>query len=59
MPNMKDDKQKPADLEPKEPPTEPAKKKDDAAAQAKSSYVFKIVPANPKNALDFEDVADK
>jgi len=24
-----------------------------------SDYVFKIAPADPKNAFDFEDVADK
>ena len=24
-----------------------------------STYEFKILPANPKNAFDFEDVADK
>ena len=31
-------------------PEEPEKKLD---------YVFKIVPADPKNSFDFEDVADK
>lgn len=25
----------------------------------KPGYVFKIAPADPKNAFDFEDVADK
>lgn len=35
-----------------------AEKKDEAAAP-KKPYVFKIVPADPKNAFDFEDVADK
>jgi hypothetical protein len=29
------------------------------AAAPKPKYVFKIVPADPKNAFDFEDVADK
>ena len=33
-----------------EPPAEPPPKK---------PYVFKILPADPKNSLDFEDVADK
>jgi len=34
----------------------------DAAAEGKGSglkYEFKISPADPKNSLDFEDVADK
>ena len=35
---------------PGEPPPEPPPKK---------PYVFKILPADPKNSLDFEDVADK
>jgi hypothetical protein len=40
------------------PPSEaPAKP---APAEAKQpNFVFKILPANPKNAFDFEDVADK
>ena len=33
-------------------PTDPKKKPG-------SDYVFKIAPADPKNAFDFEDVADK
>jgi hypothetical protein len=53
---MKDEKK------PAEP--EPAKTKVDAEAKPdgapkKPPYVFKIVPADPKNAFDFEDVADK
>lgn len=28
-------------------------------ASEKKPFVFKIVPADPKNAFDFEDVADK
>ncbi len=28
-------------------------------AAPKPKYVFKIVPADPKNTLDFEDTADK
>ncbi len=27
--------------------------------QGKLDYVFKIVPVDPKNSFDFEDVADK
>jgi len=29
------------------------------APQAETKYVFKILPIDPKNAFDFEDVADK
>jgi hypothetical protein len=36
----------------KEPPLKEEPKK-------KLDYVFKIVPADPKNSFDFEDVADK
>ncbi len=52
---MKDDK-KPAEAEPAKAPA--PEKKDEPAAK-KPGYVFKIVPADPKNAFDFEDVADK
>lgn len=43
----------PGNASDKQPPLkeEPKKKKID--------YVFKIVPADPKNSFDFEDVADK
>jgi hypothetical protein len=44
-------------------PEAPAKaqKTPEAKSEApkKPPYVFKIVPADPKNAFDFEDVADK
>lgn len=40
----------------KESRTEPAP---DAAQPDPKRYVFKILPADPKNAFDFEDVADK
>jgi hypothetical protein len=53
---MKDEK-KPAEAEPK-PKAQEGDKKDEAAPK-KPAYVFKIVPADPKNAFDFEDVADK
>jgi len=36
-----------------------AEKKAEAPETKKAPYVFKIVPADPKNAFDFEDVADK
>ena len=44
--------QPPDKTQPREPeaPAEPPPKK---------PYVFKILPADPKNSLDFEDVADK
>ena len=51
---------------------EPEDRKDDASkkegraekapaepASDPKRYVFKILPADPKNAFDFEDVADK
>lgn len=41
----------PADAAKPEAPTDPA--------APKPKYVFKIVPADPKNTLDFEDTADK
>lgn len=53
---MKDEK-KPDAAE--KPPAASAPEKKDEAAPKKPGYVFKIVPADPKNAFDFEDVADK
>jgi hypothetical protein len=47
------------------PPSSREKKRDEAAEDGRKSkpagldYVFKIVRADPKNAFDFEDVADK
>jgi len=54
---MKDEK-KPSEAEPKAK-SKDGEKPDDKAAPKKPGYVFKIVPADPKNAFDFEDVADK
>ena len=54
---MKDEK-KPTDAEPETKPRVP-EKRDEPAPPKKPGYVFKIVPADPKNAFDFEDVADK
>lgn len=51
---MKDEERKSDEPEP-EPK---ALESDEAAARAKR-VVFKIVPANPKNTFNFEDVADK
>ena len=49
---MKDEK-KPAESETS---TTPAAEKRDEPAPPKKPYVFKIVPADPKNAFDFEEV---
>ena len=48
------DEKKPTEAEPK-----PSAEKKAEGAPTKKPYVFKIVPADPKNAFDFEDVADK
>ena len=45
---------------PVEPPkAEAPKEQQDEAKPEGLKYVFKIAPADPKNAFDFEDVADK
>ncbi|MCE9594355.1 MAG: hypothetical protein K8S98_09175 [Planctomycetes bacterium] len=58
---MKEEKRKDdAPKSPATPPTDASKSEaptDPAAPKPK--YVFKIVPADPKNTLDFEDTADK
>ncbi|HEX6883730.1 MAG TPA: hypothetical protein VF530_10135 [Planctomycetota bacterium] len=51
------DEKKPS--EPEAPAQAPQKPETKAEAPKKAPYVFKIVPADPKNAFDFEDVADK
>lgn len=43
---------------PGSPPGE-TQSSDPSEAPKKPRYVFKIAPADPKNAFDFEDVADK
>ena len=55
---MKDEK-KPSEAEPQPKSPTPSDKPDDGKPPRKPPYVFKIVPADPKNAFDFEDVADK
>ena len=55
---MSESKQQP-EHEQSEPSTSPAEPKNEQAKPQASKYVFKIVSANPKNAFDFEDVADK
>ena len=54
---MKDEKE-PGKPEAQTSPAAP-EKRDEPAPPKKPGYVFKIVPADPKNAFDFEDVADK
>jgi hypothetical protein len=48
-----------SDPKPKSPAATTDKQGEAAPAATKPGYVFKIVPADPKNAFDFEDVADK
>lgn len=56
---MKNEKNQPEESE--EPRTQTEKEADspDKDAPAKAKYVFKILPVDPKNSFDFEDVADK
>jgi len=49
----------PADPAPAPPSEKSPVNEAESAAAPKPKYVFKIVPADPKNAFDFEDVADK
>jgi hypothetical protein len=49
----------PADPTPAPPAEKAPANEAEGAAAPKPKYVFKIVPADPKNAFDFEDVADK
>ncbi|MBI5433023.1 MAG: hypothetical protein HZA52_09365 [Planctomycetes bacterium] len=58
---MKDEKRNDDAKKSTPPPATDTKKahaEGDAAAP-KAKYTFKIVPADPKNTLDFEDTADK
>lgn len=48
----KDEEQKPESASPREEAPEPE-------TAPKPKYEFKILPADPKNNFDFEDVADK
>jgi len=54
---MKDEK-KASEADTKAKPAT-SEKKEEQGPPKKPGYVFKIVPADPKNAFDFEDVADK
>jgi hypothetical protein len=60
------EKENPAEKREGETRADAANPNDDQKAEAeeqapaeKAKYVFKIAPANPRNAFDFEDVADK
>ena len=37
----------------------PKTSEEEPPPQAETKYVFKFLPVDPKNAFDFEDVADK
>lgn len=54
-----DKKSDESDPKPKSPASTTDKQPEAAPAAKKPAYVFKIAPADPKNAFDFEDVADK
>lgn len=56
---MKHDDKQPDKSEEPRSQTEKAGKPSDAEATPKPKYVFKILPVDPKNSFDFEDVADK
>lgn len=45
--------------DPANPNDDQKEERADKAPAEKAKYVFKIAPANPRNAFDFEDVADK
>lgn len=55
---MTDETQK-KKIEPEPAPKVQSKPEARPDAPKKPPYVFKIAPADPKNAFDFEDVADK
>jgi hypothetical protein len=55
---MKHEK-KPTETETKPKVPAASEMKEEGSPPKKPGYVFKIVPADPKNAFDFEDVADK
>ena len=52
------EKQPHKDEDPK-PETASPREEEPDQADGKPKYVFKILPADPKNNFDFEDVADK
>ncbi len=56
---MKNEDKQPEENEEPRTQTEKEAGSSDAEATKKSKYVFKILPVDPKNSFDFEDVADK
>ncbi len=56
---MKPDEAKPEDAAQVPQASKEAPKAAEDGKKDAGKYVFKILPANPKNAFDFEDVADK
>jgi hypothetical protein len=55
------DREPGSDREKSPPPTVAEREagKEEAGAPPKPRYEFKILPVDPKNSFDFEDVADK
>jgi hypothetical protein len=53
------DKEPEREARPAKKPEEAAAPQDAGAAKKALGYTFKFAPADPKNAFDFEDVADK
>lgn len=56
---MSDSKQPHKDEDPKPETASPREETPEAKEEPKPKYEFKILPADPKNNFDFEDVADK
>ena len=58
---MKDPAPKPQEAEPTPPPTAAEREsgQEGPGAAKKPRYEFKILPVDPKNSFNFEDVADK
>jgi hypothetical protein len=56
---MNEDKQPEPTPAPTPETSEAKAEKEPRDTPRKPGYVFKIAPADPKNAFDFEDVADK
>ncbi len=56
---MKDERETPEKDPQKKGGPLPAAEPGPETPPKKAPYVFKILPADPKNSLDFEDVADK
>ena len=56
---MKNEKNQPEEAKEPRTQTEKEAKPAEEEGKAKAKYVFKILPVDPKNSFDFEDVADK